>query len=182
MLNWILESEFSQLCLTHYNPVDCSPPGSSIHGILQARILEWVALSFSRGSSRPRDRTQVSRIAGRHFNLWARSIFCFVGLIYQTVSTEWSRNIAVFLLSLPLFFTYFLLNISFQSLMTFGEAYVFYLLKWTPLQSSQLASFQSLNYLKSFTVLQAYYTEWSKPERKTPIQYTNAYIWNLERW
>ena len=47
------------------------PPGSSIHGILQARILEWVAISFSRGSSRPRDRTQVSCIAGRCFNLWA---------------------------------------------------------------------------------------------------------------
>ena len=46
-----------------------SPPSSSIHGILQARILEWVAISFSRGSSRPRNRTQVSHIAGRRFNL-----------------------------------------------------------------------------------------------------------------
>ena len=53
------------------DPVDCSPPGSSIHGILQARILEWVAISFSRGSSRPRNWTQVSCIAGRRFNLWA---------------------------------------------------------------------------------------------------------------
>ena len=44
---------------------------SSVHGILQARILEWVTISFSRGSSRPRDRTQVSHIGGRHFNLWA---------------------------------------------------------------------------------------------------------------
>ena len=51
--------------------MDCSPPGSSIHGILQARILEWVAISFSRGSSWPRDRTEVSCIAGRWFNLWA---------------------------------------------------------------------------------------------------------------
>ena len=50
-------------------PVDCSPPSSSVHGILQARILEWVAISFSRGSSQPRDRTQVSHIAGRRFNL-----------------------------------------------------------------------------------------------------------------
>ena len=41
------------------------------HGIFQARILEWVAISFSRGSFQPRDQTQVSRIAGRHFNLWA---------------------------------------------------------------------------------------------------------------
>ena len=53
------------------NPVDCSLPGSSVHGILQARILEWVAISFSRGSPRPRDWTQVSRIGDRCFNLWA---------------------------------------------------------------------------------------------------------------
>ena len=51
--------------------VDCSPPGSPVHGILQARVLEWVAISFSRGSSQPRDQTQVSCIAGRCFNLWA---------------------------------------------------------------------------------------------------------------
>ena len=52
------------------DPMDCSPPDSSVHGILQARTLEWVAISFSRGSSQPRDQTQVSRIAGgffRHF-------------------------------------------------------------------------------------------------------------------
>ena len=53
------------------NPMDCSPPSSSVHGILQARILEWVAISFSRGSSQPRERIQVSCILGRHFNLWA---------------------------------------------------------------------------------------------------------------
>ena len=63
-------SEVAQSCPTLCDPVDCSPPGSSVHGILQARILEWVAISFSRGSSRPRDRTQVSCIAGRCFNLW----------------------------------------------------------------------------------------------------------------
>ena len=51
--------------------MDYSPPGSSLHGILQARVLEWVAISFSRGSSRPRDQTQVSHIPGRRFNLWA---------------------------------------------------------------------------------------------------------------
>ena len=44
-------SEIAQLCLTFCNPMDCSPPGSSIHGILQARILEWVAIALSRGSS-----------------------------------------------------------------------------------------------------------------------------------
>ena len=44
-----------QSCLTLCNPLDCSPPGSSVHGILQARILEWVAMPFSRGSSQPKD-------------------------------------------------------------------------------------------------------------------------------
>ena len=75
--DWIIitgllwESEVPQSCLTLCDPMDCSPPGSSVHGILQARILEWVAISFSRGSSQARDQTQVSRIAGRRFNLWA---------------------------------------------------------------------------------------------------------------
>ena len=53
-----------QSYLTLCDPMDCSPPGSSVHGILQARILEWVAIPFSRGYSQPRDQTQVSRIAG----------------------------------------------------------------------------------------------------------------------
>ena len=61
----------TQLSPTLYNPMDCSLPGSSVHGILQARILEWVAISFSRGSSWSRDRTQVSHIAGRFFTVWA---------------------------------------------------------------------------------------------------------------
>ena len=52
-----------QLCLTLCSPLDCSPPGSSVHGILQARILEWVAMPSSRGSSRPRDRTCVSDVS-----------------------------------------------------------------------------------------------------------------------
>ena len=50
----------AQLCLTLCNLKDCSPPGSSLHGILQARILEWVAIPFSRGSSRSRDPTWIS--------------------------------------------------------------------------------------------------------------------------
>ena len=45
------ESEVAQSCLTHCDPMDCSLPGSSVHGIFQARVLEWVAISFSRGSS-----------------------------------------------------------------------------------------------------------------------------------
>ena len=58
-----------QLCLTLHDPMDYSPPGSSVHGILQARILQWVAIPFSRASSRPRDQTQVSCITGRFFTI-----------------------------------------------------------------------------------------------------------------
>ena len=60
-----------QLCLTLCDPVDYSPPGSSVHAILWARILEWVVIPFSRGSSQPRDRTWVSCIVGRVFTVWA---------------------------------------------------------------------------------------------------------------
>ena len=55
----------SQLCLTLCNPMDGSPPGSSVHGTLQVRILEWVAMPSSKESSQPRDQTQVSHVAGR---------------------------------------------------------------------------------------------------------------------
>ena len=55
----------AQLCSTLCDPTDYSPPGSSVHGILQARILEWVAISFSKGSSQPGDQTQVSYIGRR---------------------------------------------------------------------------------------------------------------------
>ena len=57
-----------QSCLAHGNPMDYGPPGSSVHGILQARILEWVAISFSRASSWPRDQTHITYVSciGRH--------------------------------------------------------------------------------------------------------------------
>ena len=60
-------SEFAQSCPTLCDPMDCSLQGFSVHGIFQARALEWVAISFSRGSSRPRDWTRGSHIASRHF-------------------------------------------------------------------------------------------------------------------
>ena len=80
----------AQSCPTLWEPVDCSPPGSSVHGILQARILEWVAIAFSRGSSQPRDRTQVSRIGGRRFNLWAtrEALRVIKKDIYQQTKTD----------------------------------------------------------------------------------------------
>jgi len=66
-----------QSCPTLCDPTDCSLPDSSVHGFLQARILEWVAIPFSRGSSWPRNQTQVSWIAGRFFTIWATRKPCF---------------------------------------------------------------------------------------------------------
>ena len=59
-----------QVCLTLCHPVDCSLPGSSVHENFQARILKWITIPFSRGSSWPRDRTYVSRITDRLFTIW----------------------------------------------------------------------------------------------------------------
>ena len=61
----------AQSCLTLCNTLDHNPPGSSVHGTLQARTLEWVAIAVSRRSSRPRDRTWISCIAGGFFTVWA---------------------------------------------------------------------------------------------------------------
>ena len=67
----------AQHCYYNYNsvrlcdPMHCSLPGSSVHGNFQAIVLEWIAISFSRGSSQPRDQTWVSRIVDRRFTIWA---------------------------------------------------------------------------------------------------------------
>ena len=63
------ESKVAQSCSTLLDPIDCSLPGSSAYGIFQARVLESVAIFFSRGSSQPRDRTRVSHIVGRCFTI-----------------------------------------------------------------------------------------------------------------
>ena len=64
-------SKVTQSCLSLCDPLGCSLPGSSVPGIFQASILEWVAISFSRGSSQPRDWTRVSCFVGRRFTIWA---------------------------------------------------------------------------------------------------------------
>ena len=64
------KSEVAQSCPTFYNPMDCKLPGSSVNGIFQARMLEWVAISSSRASSQPSDQTSVS------------CIFCFAGRFF----------------------------------------------------------------------------------------------------
>ena len=98
----------TQSCLTLCDSMNCSPPRSSVHGILQAKILEWVTIPFSRGSSLLRDRTQVSCTAGRFFTVWATrkqktnfggysywdlGVLCYHNTAYPAVSTaKWSPN------------------------------------------------------------------------------------------
>ena len=77
-------SEVTQSYPSLCDPMDCNLQGSSVHEIFQARVLEWVAISFSRGSSRPRDWTRVSRIAGRPFNLGANKEVSRIVLIKVT--------------------------------------------------------------------------------------------------
>ena len=71
LIYWVSEwVKVAQLCLTLCDPMDCTQPASSVHGIFQARILAWVAVPFSRGSSQPRYWTQVSHIAHGFFTIW----------------------------------------------------------------------------------------------------------------
>ena len=79
-------------CLTLCDAVDCSLPGSSVHGISQARILEWIAISFFRGSSQPRDQTCVSCLVGRFFTTEpprkpkVANNFCLIGQISTKIT------------------------------------------------------------------------------------------------
>ena len=72
--------------------MDCSLPGSSVHGIFQARVLEWIAISFSRGSSQPRDWTQVSCIVDRRFTVWAtrEEIYSLSHSVVPSITLQWS--------------------------------------------------------------------------------------------
>ena len=69
----------AQSCPTLRDPTDYSLPRSSVHGVFQAIVLEWIAISFSRGSSQPRARTRVSRSVDRRFAVWAtREVSCLL--------------------------------------------------------------------------------------------------------
>ena len=81
-------SEVAQLCLTLRDPMDCSLPGFSVHAILQARILEWVAIPSSRGSSQPRNQTK-SCIAGRFFTSWATRKSSLVAQMVKSPPAMW---------------------------------------------------------------------------------------------
>ena len=88
--HWV--SEVAQSCPTLCDPMDCRLPGFSVHGILQARILEWVTISFSRGSSRPRDWTRVSSVGDRRFNHWATREAKVFSLAETNCSTVYSHS------------------------------------------------------------------------------------------
>ena len=94
IVNQLLESVcvlMDQLCLTLWDLMDCNPPGSSVHGLLQARILEWVAILFSKGSSWLRDWTWVSCIASNFFTVWATreawDFLCVLSLVLPVFLT-----------------------------------------------------------------------------------------------
>ena len=111
----------AQSCLTLCDPTDCSPPVSSVHGILQARTLEWITIPFSRGSSWPRDQTQVSCIAGKLFtcnftvNSFLFNSFLFFGLYppamtstcwfpsHHAISFHWALVHVFLLLDFPIY-------------------------------------------------------------------------------
>ena len=83
-------SEVAQSCPTLWDPMDCSLPGSSVHGIFQAIVLEWLAIFFSRGSSQPRDRTRVSCIVDRRFTIWATKEGLLI-LLLRECERKWWR-------------------------------------------------------------------------------------------
>ena len=101
LIYYFIESEsVSRSVVPLCNPMDCSPPGSSVHEILQERTPQWVAISFSRGSSWPRDRTWVSHIVGRFYTLWATReaplLFSVILTTYHTgqfCGLIWSKNL-----------------------------------------------------------------------------------------
>ena len=84
----------AQSCPTLCDPLDCSSPGSSVHGISQARILEWVAIPYSRGSSRPRDRTHVSCIGRRILHCATREARVLIRVLFnQCTFPQWRMTV-----------------------------------------------------------------------------------------
>ena len=82
----------SQPCPTLCDPMDCSPPGSPVHGILWARMLEWVVIAFSRGSTWPRDWTHFSCLAGRFFiNFRGTKCYYWYGASHHAGTWWWKK-------------------------------------------------------------------------------------------
>ena len=110
LLSYCWKWKWSQSWPTLCDPMDCSLRGSSVHWIFKARVLEWVAISFSRGFSQPRDRTQVSHIANRRFTVWATkspAFFVYLDnslLLYVSIANIFSQSVFYLLILLILSF------------------------------------------------------------------------------
>ena len=134
------------LCLTLFNPTNCSPPGSSVHGISQVRILEWVAISFSRVSSQLRDWTRVSCTGGQILYHWATrevdwrlttckpKLFSQKGLIFQR-QTLTKIHTEFFFFTKP---SIFLPHLKFSgTAKDYFSVWVLFVCVWSPSQRDQ---------------------------------------------
>ena len=89
---YVMYARLLQSYLTLCDPMECRPPGSSVHRILQGRIMEWVAIPFSKGSSRPRDQTQVFYHQESPVILWCKMVFYICMYVYlMFIPGSWHR-------------------------------------------------------------------------------------------
>ena len=124
-----------QFCPPLWDPMDCSPPGSSVHGIRQARILEWVVISFSTGSSQPGDRTQVSFVSclGR----WVLYLWRHLGSPFMpplVFSLAYHSYKASILLLIPIT----RISMVFNNALGLKRPHILFQIKWVPLGNSEL--------------------------------------------
>ena len=129
------------------NPMDCSPPGSSTHGILQARTLEWVAMPSSRGSSRPRDQTEISHIVSRFFTVWA---------IREAPCTVVFFVISVYFAILCVFYTFYVFYWTFMYFIFYIYVFYIYCANLTELPSSLVIFLGSIHVSVSIIQLVAF--------------------------
>ena len=132
------------------DPMDCNPLGSSVYGILQARILEWVSISFSRGSSQPRNWTQVSCIEGGSFTVWttSRDHYIFLALFGIYVL----NNICIFLYIS--FFAFLVrlcnfLKLAFYAVICSFSSWMFFC-RWSAFSARHIHGINSLHILSVF--------------------------------
>ena len=92
---WKVKVLVTQSCLTLWDSMACSPPGSSVRGNFWARILEWVAIPYSRGSSQPRNRACISCIACRFFTVWATREVLYLPICQSFTPQVWLRHSAI---------------------------------------------------------------------------------------
>ena len=130
----------AQLCLTLCDPMDCSLPGSSVHWILHAKIMEWVAMPSSRGFSSPRNRTQVSCTAARFFTSWTprevpmlwieadKSLRCYYVVFLETTQSIFMAFTLILQLAGPI--TYFWLSEACPSHSRLRDVWAFHGFYW----------------------------------------------------